>query len=326
MSQELVHVQDEDVSLLSIADDPRNVTHQARQVAQEVMSLIMRKPKQVVFNGEKYFENDDWVMAGKMYGITVRAGKEPEYVEFGEVKGFKAEAEAYLVSTGQVIGKAYALCLDDEENWGARPKYEWKDVLDAEGKKIWEDRLVKGKMKKLPKSEKVQVGLIKVPLFQLMSMAQTRASSKVLSMLLKFVPVLAGFKPVPAEEITGNDGEFRGSPENEQTSDKPTRAKRKEPEAAKEPEKPQDPDCIAQSQVTYLYTVASKCKLSHQDVIDELKANFKDKQGKPVDSTRKILKGDFQRALDALDPKMLHHAPRGDGKEPNAQDEPGENG
>jgi hypothetical protein len=325
MSTDLV-LNGEDVSLLSIADDPRNVTHQARQVAQEVMSLIMRKPKQVVFNGEKYFENDDWVMAGKMYGITVRAGKEPEYVEFGDVKGFKAEAEAYLVSTGQVIGKAYALCLDDEENWGARPKYEWKDVLDAEGKKIWEERLVKGKMKKLPKAEKIQVGLIKVPLFQLMSMAQTRASSKVLSMLLKFVPVLAGFKPVPAEEINGNSGEFVGGAENKENNsdDKPTRAKRKEPEAAKEPDKPRDPDCITQDQQKFLYIVAKKCKLKHEEVKEELQAHYKGKDGKPLQSSRDMLKKDFKKFLDSVDSKFLYHAP--EPPEVLAQEEPGSNG
>src|SRR5262245_61168552 len=39
------------------------------------------------------------------------------------------------------------------------------------------------------------------PLFQLRSMAQTRASSKVHASVLRFVPVLAGFKATPAEEL-----------------------------------------------------------------------------------------------------------------------------
>jgi len=321
----MTHVSDEDVSLLSLADNPSTVLNQAKLAAQTIMQVISAKKKQVVFNGEKYFENDDWVLVGKMYGIVPRVASEPEYVEFGEVKGFKAVTEAVLVATDQVIGRAYAMCLNDEENWGDRPKYEWKDVLDAEGKKIWEERIIRGVKKNLPKSEKIQVGIVKVPLFQLMSMAQTRASSKVLSMLLKFVPVLAGFKPVPAEEISANDGEFAHDGQTQEHSDRPTRAKRKtEPEAAKEPEKPRDPDCITRDQQTFLYTVATKCKLKHQEVKDELQAHYKGKDGKPLQSSADMLKKDFQKFLDSVDSKFLHHPPAP--PEDNVQDEPGSNG
>lgn len=41
------------------------------------------------------------------------------------------------------------------------------------------------------------------PLFQLKSMAQTRACAKALRNVLAWVVVLAGFKPTPAEEMTG---------------------------------------------------------------------------------------------------------------------------
>jgi len=313
---DLVHVADEDVSLLSIADDPANVIAQAREVAQAIMSLILKKPKQIIFNGEKYFENDDWVMAGKMYGIVPRILGEPEYVEFGDVKGFKAVCEAVLVATDQVVGRAYAMCLNDEENWGDRPKYEWKDVLDGEGKKIWEERIIKGKKKNLPKSEKIQVGVVRVPLFQLMSMAQTRASSKVLSMVLKFVPVLAGFRPTPAEEIPNDGSEFSHEPD----ADRPTRAKRKEPQAE---EKPRDPDCITREDQTLLYTVATKCKLTHDEVKAKLQAEFKGKDGQPLKSSADMLKKDLQVFLDSVDPKFAFHPPA---PPENAQEEPGANG
>jgi len=317
MPTDLVHVADEDVSLLSLADKPSTVLDQAKLAANTIMSVINAKKKQIVFNGEKYFENDDWVLVAKMYGIVPRIVGEPEYVEFGEVKGFKAVCEAALVSTDQVVGRAYAMCLNDEENWGDRPKYEWRDVLDGEGKKIWEEKLIKGKMKKLPKSEKVQVGVVKVPLFQLMSMAQTRASSKVLSMVLKFVPVLAGFKPTPAEEISNDGSEFSHDQERD---DKPTRAKRKTtPEAE---EKPRDPDCITRDDQTFLYTVSTKCKLSHDEVKAKLQAEFKGKDGQPLKSSGDMLKKDFQAYLDSVDPKFQFHAPA----PTDAQEEPGANG
>lgn len=46
------------------------------------------------------------------------------------------------------------------------------------------------------------------PLYSLMSMAQTRASSKALRQVLAWVVVLAGFKPTPAEEMDVIAGEI----------------------------------------------------------------------------------------------------------------------
>lgn len=43
------------------------------------------------------------------------------------------------------------------------------------------------------------------PLFQLKSMAQTRAGSKALRQILGFVVALAGYSPTPAEEMTGTE-------------------------------------------------------------------------------------------------------------------------
>lgn len=45
------------------------------------------------------------------------------------------------------------------------------------------------------------------PLFQLRSMAQTRACSKALRNVLAWVVVLAGYKPTPAEELPSNEPE-----------------------------------------------------------------------------------------------------------------------
>lgn len=45
----------------------------------------------------------------------------------------------------------------------------------------------------------------KKPLFQLRSMAQTRACAKALRNVLAWVVVLAGYKPTPAEEMTGQE-------------------------------------------------------------------------------------------------------------------------
>lgn len=47
------------------------------------------------------------------------------------------------------------------------------------------------------------------PIFQLASMAQTRAGSKALRQILGFVVALAGYSPTPQEEITGNEVEAK---------------------------------------------------------------------------------------------------------------------
>jgi len=318
---DLVHVRDEDVSLLSLADAPEKALEEASQVASTIMEVISSKPKVVTFNSEIYFENEDWCFIGKFYGVTVRVVRD-SYVEFGTAKGFEAEAEAVLTSTGQIVGRAFMMCLDDEENWGLRPKYDWVDDLDENGKKQWEEKVINGVKKNRPKRKRVELPPVKVPLFQLRSMAQTRASSKVLSMIFKFIPVLAskGGKRVsgtPAEEASEN---FNNSGARER-DDKPTRAKRKTtPEAE---EKPRDPDCITRDDQTFLYTVSTKCKLSHDEVKAKLQAEFKGKDGQPLKSSGDMLKKDFQAYLDSVDPKFKFHAPA---PTTDAQEEPGANG
>ena len=101
------------------------------------------------------------------------------------------------------IGRAESLCLNDEANWGMVAQYEWQDEIGPDGKKIWDANLRGGKGGY--RGKKVQVGEVAKPLFQLKSMAQTRACSKVLRQVFAWIVVLAGYRPTPAEEMTGNE-------------------------------------------------------------------------------------------------------------------------
>lgn len=86
------------------------------------------------------------------------------------------------------------------------------------------------------------------------------------------------------------------------------------PEAPKEPAKPRDPECITENQQKYLYVVSTKCKLSHDEVKAKLQAEFKGKDGQPLKSSGDMLRADFQKYLDSVDPKFQHHeAPNPDG-------------
>jgi hypothetical protein len=112
------------------------------------------------------------------------------------------------VATDKIVSRAEAMCLNDEPKWSARPKYEWHYVKKSGGtcaddpgrdEIIWEKQA--GAAKSRPKKERVLVGNEAVPLFQLRSMAQTRACAKAMRNALAWVVVLAGFKPTPAEEL-----------------------------------------------------------------------------------------------------------------------------
>lgn len=147
---------------LSVSREPSVILEEARKAATALTQVIEAKKKKVVFNGETYLENEDWLTVARFYGVTSRI-RETRLVEFGEddyhVRGYEAVAEAFLVGSSQVISVAESMCLNDEPNWARKP------------------------------------------LFQLRSMAQTRASSRVLRQVFGWVVVLAGYKATPAEEM-----------------------------------------------------------------------------------------------------------------------------
>ncbi len=193
---------------LVLQRDPNDMLAEATKAAKALMAVMASKPDKVMMNGHQYIENEDWQTIGHFYGATAQIESD-HFVEFGDVKGW--EATAILVSRdGRTLGRATAMCLNDEEKWSSRAKYEWhyvmKDgaILNEEDARrrgnsamVWEE----GGGKSRPKKQKVEVGVVAVPMFQLRSMAQTRASSKVHRTVLAFVPVLAGFSPTPAEEL-----------------------------------------------------------------------------------------------------------------------------
>jgi hypothetical protein len=147
---------------LALQRTPDVVIEEARKAARALADVIEKKPKKVVINGEIYLEFEDWQTLGRFYGVSAAAAS-TRYVEFGDVVGFEATAEALLLVNGATvrISSAEAMCLNDE----------WK----------WQDK----------------------PLFQLKSMAQTRACAKALRNVLAWIVVLAGYKPTPAEELDG---------------------------------------------------------------------------------------------------------------------------
>lgn len=198
-----------------------NLVHHARPLTQVVEFGTFRDPEQALVEAElvakafarraaglnlfkqigdsKHLKIEGWQMLAMMYRVTAGVVT-TEYVEVGGFSGYEATAEALLIRGSdlppQRISTAQAMCLNDEERWDVRPEYKWE---------------VKGE-----RNVKTQIGEIAVPLQQLRSMAQTRACSKVLSNLLKFVAVMAGYAGTPAEEMTGREQPHTSAPSTQQ--------------------------------------------------------------------------------------------------------------
>jgi hypothetical protein len=229
MSEELAKY--ESPTMMELARDPEEVLKEARKAAEALTKIVQQKPDKVIINDEQYLELVDWQLLGRFYGLRAKI-KETKPVEFGSVRGW--EARAVLVDrAGREVSAAEAMCLNDEEKWSTKPKYEFHYVL-KDGKRqkedpprnmiVWENN-PKSPGKKRPKKERVKVGDEPVPFFQLRSMAQTRALAKVYRNDLSWVVVLAGYKPVTAEEMSGPEDQMTGGPDDRQTGglvDRPT--------------------------------------------------------------------------------------------------------
>lgn len=195
---------DAQVGELKLWRPPEKVLAEAQLVAEALHKRIANKKKPdgtsaaVIFNGQQYIENDDWQFVSNFFGYAPKVVS-TEFVQFGDTKGFKAIAELINEHTGLVVGRGEAICLDEEENWGPRTKYEWQDVL-VNGQKVWDPKGGKNRTGSY-RRERVEVGIVTTPMFQLMSMAETRACNKAMSNKLKWVVTLAGYAATPAEDM-----------------------------------------------------------------------------------------------------------------------------
>jgi hypothetical protein len=218
MSTELMQYESAGVTLWR---KPEQVLAEAKEAAQALISVINQKKNKVMFNGEQYIEREDWGTVAKFFGCTAKI-IETHYVNYDGIKGFEAVAVC-LDANQNEISRAESMCLADEKNWGEVPIYAWQDELDDKGKKIW----IEGKNGKKGyfKGKKIQTGTEPKPLFQLRSMAQTRAEAKVLKSVFGYVVVLAGYQPTVAEEMTGNETGRNDADEDRQPVPMPTEKK-----------------------------------------------------------------------------------------------------
>lgn len=148
---------------LTIARSCETVLEEAKRAATALTTIIDSKKKKVQFRGKTYLEFEDWQTMGRFYGLSAKV-ESTSPIELGESVGFEARAVVINNNTGEVVSAADSMCMNDEENWNKRNG-------------------------------------VPVPMFQLRSMAQTRACAKAFRNVLSWVVVMAGYAGTPAEEM-----------------------------------------------------------------------------------------------------------------------------
>jgi hypothetical protein len=141
---------------------PEEILADAHRAATALMNVVNSDKSPAIINGKIFLKFEHWQTLGRFFGLT--SGVEgTDYVEFGPKKDKKYgfKAAAYLLS-------------------GANDKV----ISRAESMCLTDE----------PK-------WARKPLFQISSMAQTRAQAKAFRNVLSFVVVMAGYEPTPAEEM-----------------------------------------------------------------------------------------------------------------------------
>ncbi len=288
---------------IQIARPPEVVIEEARRAAKVLTDVISKKPSPVIMSGEQYLEFEDWQTVARFYGITAKV-KETEFLDYGGVQGFLAKAVA-IRSDGMEISAAEAMCMNDEDKWSARTKYKYVYALKDGTKSdedpprdqiVWVDNPDKPG-KKVPKKERVNAGEVSVPLFQLRSMAQTRACAKALRNVLAWVVVLAGYKPNVAEEMAGDEhahGVAEQKPPIKQPQRKETAATKKTPPQEQGLEAP-----ATEPQLKAINALLTKKGISddferHETVSKILGYT------ETIDSLGKLTKGEASKTIEAL--------------------------
>lgn len=115
---------------LGLQRAPEIILEEAGKAAQALRNVIEQKPNKCVINGKTFLQFEDWQTLGRFYGVTAAARATTE-VQYGRARGFECHAEAILVSTGQVISAAQAMCMDDEEKWKNKPLFHLRSMAQT---------------------------------------------------------------------------------------------------------------------------------------------------------------------------------------------------
>ena len=141
----------------------------ARAIADELRAIVEAKNLKVKIGHGEHLRVEVWLACGALVGMTPRTvwvKRLPEGA--GELLGYHARVEVVRLSTGEIVGAAEAGYFTSEQQRDRRTG----QMVDR-----WQDE------------------------HAVLSMSQTRATSKALGQVLRWIPVLAGYSGTPAEEM-----------------------------------------------------------------------------------------------------------------------------
>lgn len=222
---------------MTLVGTPDSILAEATEAANALMTVVKKAKLAHNFGGNKdHLEFEAWQTLAKFYGESVQC-VDVKFVQYGSAQGFEATS---IVKDrfGNEVSRAEAMCLNDEDKWKSKAKYAYVYIckdgsrsVEDPGKDqiIWENRK--------PKKERTKIGDEPVPLFQLKSMAQTRANSKALKNRFAWIVVLAGYSATPAEEMTTDDNP-PPPPEEERPGMKAPQEKQEGKSTIKDPDSP----------------------------------------------------------------------------------------
>jgi hypothetical protein len=153
---------------LSVQGRPDQVLAEAASAAKALKGVIDSKPDPVRLGGKTYLEFEDWQTVARFYGLTAKV----------------LHTEAVTIQEADASGTLKVYARGYEAEAVALVVSTGQEISRAESMCLTDEPKWAGK-----------------PLFQLRSMAQTRACAKVLRNVLAWVVVLAGYGATPAEEL-----------------------------------------------------------------------------------------------------------------------------
>jgi len=150
--------------LMVIEQQPAEVIASAQLAAKQLTNVVSQRKNKLVINNKQYLYFEDWQTLGRFFGVAARVISTEEIYRQTTAKG--APIVIGYLAKAAAVHQGYEVSAAEAECTITEVK--WKNK----------------------------------PLFQLRSMAQTRACSKVLRNCLGWVAVLADYEATPAEEAT----------------------------------------------------------------------------------------------------------------------------
>ena len=148
----------------NIALSPKEVLAAAKEQAEALMELVSQKHLSTRMGKGEHLHAEAWITIAAFNSIVAKTKwVKPEHDRDGAITGYEAEVELIHYPTGEIRGGAIMSC--------------GLDAFPCQSKRGTEkDKAAK-------------------------SAAQTWAAAKAIRMTLSYVPVLAGYSPVPYEEM-----------------------------------------------------------------------------------------------------------------------------